>query len=164
MSGQAVTGLTGEVHAIRLDGDGWQSTSIEDNGTYEMILAAGNWALDYYIESDASDRKIPRYPSEPAIVGARQSSTLVQDFTLATASASIAGKVIYESNSSAVKESSLYVWAFREGSGNLKEYWNEVETDENGTFTIPVLPGGNMKWEPSFLKNFVNKDILTLWC
>ena len=142
LSGQAVTGLTGEVHAIRLDGDGWQSTSIEDNGTYEMILAAGNWALDYYIESDASDRKIPRYPSEPAIVGARQSSTLVQDFTLATASASIAGKVIYESNSSAVKESSLYVWAFREGSGNLKEYWNEVETDENGTFTIPVLPGG----------------------
>ena len=142
LSGQAVTGLTGEVHAIRLDGDGWQSTSIEDNGTYEMILATGNWALDYYIESDASDRKIPRYPSEPAIVRARQSSSLVQDFTLATASASIAGKVIYESNSSAVKESSLYVWAFREGSGNLKEYWNEVETDENGTFTIPVLPGG----------------------
>ena len=142
LSGQAVTGLTGEVYAIRVDGDGWQSTAIEDNGTYEMILAAGNWALDYYIESDASDRKIPRYPSEPVIVRARQSATLVQDFTLATASASIAGKVVYESNSTAVKESSLYVWAFREGRGNLKEYWNEVETDENGTFTIPVLPGG----------------------
>ena len=142
LSGQAVTGLTGEVYAIRVDGDGWQSTAIEDNGTYEMILAAGNWALDYYIESDASDRNIPRYPAEPVIVRARQSATLVQDFTLATASASIAGKVVYESNSTAVKESSLYVWAFRESRGNLKEYWNEVETDENGSFTIPVLPGG----------------------
>jgi hypothetical protein len=142
LKGQAVTGLTGEVYAIRVDGDGWQSTAIEDNGTYEMILAAGNWALDYYIESDASDRNIPRYPAEPVVVRARQSATLVQDFTLATASASIAGKVVYESNSTEVKESSLYVWAFREGRGNLKEYWNEVETDENGSFTIPVLPGG----------------------
>ena len=40
LSGQAVAGLTGEVYAIRVDGDGWQSTAIEDNGTYEMILAA----------------------------------------------------------------------------------------------------------------------------
>ena len=142
LRGQAVTGLTGEVYAIRLDEDGWQSTSIEDDGSYEMILAAGNWALDYYIESDASDRKIPRYPSEPVIVKARQSTTLSQDFILTTASFSIAGKVIYETNRSAVTESSLYVWAFREGSGNLKEHWNEVVTDENGTFSIPVLPGG----------------------
>ena len=56
-----------------------------------------------------------------------------------TASASISGKVIYESNGSAVVESSLYVWAFREGTN---EYWDEVETDENGSFLIPVLPGG----------------------
>ena len=118
--------------------------------------------MDYYIESDASDRNIPRYPAEPVIVRARQSATLVQDFTLATASASIAGKVVYESNSTAVKESSLYVWAFREGRGNLKEYWNEVETDENGSFTIPVLPGGRYEQERSFHRNFVNKDLDSL--
>ncbi len=30
----AVSGLTGEVYAVRLDGEGWQSTPIEDNGTF----------------------------------------------------------------------------------------------------------------------------------
>ena len=59
LSGQAVTGLSGEVYAVRVDGEGWQSTAIEDNGSYELTLAAGSWALDYYIEADASDRKIP---------------------------------------------------------------------------------------------------------
>ena len=43
-------------------------------------------------------------------------------------------------NRRAVVESSVYVWAYREEF--RKEYWNEVETDENGTFTISVLPGG----------------------
>ena len=55
---------------------------------------------------------------------------------------SISGKVIYDSNRSAVKEHSLYVWAYRESYGKMDEYWNEVETDENGAFSIPVLPGG----------------------
>ena len=142
LSGEAATGLTGEVHAIRVDGDGWQSTAIEDNGTYELILSAGRWALDYYIEDDVSNRKIPRHPSEPILVTALASNTVVQDITLTTASASISGTVIYESNNSAVVESSVYVWAYREGSEYRKEYWNEVETDENGTFSIPVLPGG----------------------
>ena len=142
LEGQAegTTGLTGEVYAVRVDGDGWQSTAIEDNGSYEMTLSAGKWALDYYIESDLSDRKIPRYPSKPVIVRAEKSSSLTQDFELVSASMSISGKVIYDSNRSAVKEHSLYVWAYRESYGN--EYWNEVETDENGSFTIPVLEGG----------------------
>ena len=139
LSGQAVTGLSGEVYAVRVDGEGWQSTAIEDDGSYELTLAAGSWALDYYIEADASDRKIPRHPAEPYTVKAVSSTSVIQDFSLRTASASISGKVIYESNSSAVVESSLYIWAYREGAN---EYWNEVETDENGSFSIPVLPGG----------------------
>ena len=155
--------MTGEVYAIRLDEDGWQSTSIEDDGSYEMILAAGNWALDYYIESDASDRKIPRYPSEPVIVKALQSTTLSQDFILTTASVSIAGKVIYETNRSTVTESSLYVWAFREGSGNLKEHWNEVVTDENGTFSIPVLPGGRYEVGAMLSQELREEDISIPW-
>ena len=139
---QGATGLTGEVYAVRVDGDGWQSTAIEDDGSYEMTLSAGKWALDYYIESDLSDRKIPRYPSKPVIVRAEKSSSLTQDFELVSASMSISGKVIYDSNKSAVKEHSLYVWAYRESYGKMDEYWNEVETDENGAFSIPVLPGG----------------------
>ena len=91
LSGQPVTGLTGEVHAIRLDGDGWQSTAIEDDGSYEMVLSAGSWAIDYYIEADVLDRKIPKYPAEPLILKTNSSSTTEQDFALATATASIAG-------------------------------------------------------------------------
>ena len=140
---EGATGLTGEVYAVRVDGDGWQSTAIEDDGSYEMTLSAGKWALDYYIESDVSDRKIPRYPSKPVIVRVEKSSSLTQNFDeLVSASMSISGKVIYDSNRSAVKEHSVYVWAYRESYGKMDEYWNEVETDENGFFTIPVLKGG----------------------
>ena len=35
-----------------------------------------------------------------------------------------------------------FVWAYREGSEFRDEYWNEVETDGNGTFPFPFLPGG----------------------
>ena len=139
LGGSDVTGLTGEVYAIRVDGDGWQSTAIQDDGTYQLVLAEGTWALDYYIEEDASDRKIPAHPAQPITVKALASSTVSQDFIVRTASASISGKAIYESNGSAVVESTLYVWAYREGNN---EYWDEVETDENGSFSIPVLPGG----------------------
>ena len=142
LNGQVVSGLAGEVHAMRVDGDGWQSTAIEDNGTYKLTLAAGKWAIDYYIESDTFKRKIPQNSSGPIPVTAVTSTTVVKDITLITASASISGTVIYETNKSAVVGSSVYVWAYREGSEFRKEYWNEVETDENGTFTIPVLPGG----------------------
>ena len=155
LGGSDVTGLTGEVYAIRVDGDGWQSTAIEDNGTYELVLAEGTWALDYYIEADASDRKIPAHPSQSITVKAVSSSTVSQDFTLRTASASISGKAIYESNGSAVVESTLYVWAYREGSN---EYWDEVETDENGTFSISVLPGGF--YEVGAILPEVREDVL----
>ena len=115
-----------------------ESTAIQDDGTYQLVLAEGTWALDYYIEEDASDRKIA-HPAQPITVKAVASSTVSQDFIVTTASASISGKAIYESNGSAVVESTLYVWAYREGNN---EYWDEVETDENGSFSIPVLPGG----------------------
>ena len=80
LSGQVVTGLSGEVYAVRVDGEGWQSTAIEDNGSYELTLAAGTWALDYYIEADTSDRKIPRHPAEPYTVKAVSSTSVTQDF------------------------------------------------------------------------------------
>ena len=138
----AVTGLTGEVYAVRLDGEGWQSTPIEDNGTFSLLLSSGSWAMDYFIESDASDRNIPSYPSEPTTIKTIQSSTTKVDFALSTASASISGTVRYDGNLSAVLNSTLFVWTFREDSEYRGEYWKEVEIDSNGTFTIPVLPGG----------------------
>ena len=142
LSGQAVTGLTGGVHAIRVDGDGWQSASIEDNGTYSLTLSTGNWALDYYIESDSLSRNFPKHPAEPFIVSAVASEVTTQDFSLASASATIAGSVLYEETNNKITDSTLFVWAYREGTQFRDEYWNEVETDENGMFSIPVLPGG----------------------
>jgi protocatechuate 3,4-dioxygenase beta subunit len=142
LSGQAVTGLTGGVHAIRVDGDGWQSASIEDNGTYSLTLSTGNWALDYYIESDSLSRNFPKHPAEPFIVSAVASEVTTQDFSLASASATIAGSVLYEETNNKITDSTLFVWAYREGTQFRDEYWNEVETDENGSFSIPVLPGG----------------------
>ncbi len=142
LSGQAVSGLSGEVHAVRLDGEGWQSTAIEDNGTYSLLLSAGNWALDYFIESDSLDRNFPPHPAKPVVVQARQATTITKDFVLTTASATISGSVFYEESGTAVTDYSLYVWAFREGTEFRDEYWKEVETDENGAFSIPVLPGG----------------------
>ena len=62
LNGQAVSGLVGEVHAIKVDGEGWQSTAIEDNGTYSLLLSSGNWAIDYYIESDSLNRNFLHIP------------------------------------------------------------------------------------------------------
>ena len=139
---EGATGLTGEVYAVRVDGDGWQSTAIEDDGSYEMTLSAGKWALDYYIESDLSDRKIPRYPSKPVIVRVEKSSSLTQNFDeLVSASMSISGKVIYDSNKSEVKELFVCLGLPRKLWEN--EYWNEVETVERSF--IPVLQGGILK-------------------
>ena len=143
LNGVSATGLTGEVYAISTDGEGWQSASIDDDGTYSMLLSPGSWTLDYYIESDSQSRNIPAYPAGTIIISAVKSSTVSQNFVLTTASASITGTVKYDSNSSAVMNSTLYVWAAREGSDAVGEHWNEVETDENGTFVIPVLPGGS---------------------
>ena len=143
LKGQAVTGLTGEVYAIRVDGDGWQSAIIEDNGTYSFTLSEGNWALDYFIESDSLSRNIPAYPAKPMVLKASKSSAVTQNFDLQTASASISGKVLYDSTKSAITDSSLFVWAYREGTDSTPEYWNEVKSDENGSFSISVLSGGD---------------------
>ena len=143
LKSQAVTGLSGEVYAIRVDGDGWQSAVIEDNGTYALTLAEGNWALDYFIESDSLSRNFPSYPSKPIVLTATNSTAVSYDFDLVTASASISGTVRYDANNSAITDSSLFVWAYREGTESTPEYWNEVKSDENGTFSISVLPGGD---------------------
>ena len=142
LNGVTATGLTGEVYAISADGEGWQSTPIEDDGTYSMLLSPGAWTFDYYIESDSQSRNIPRYPPETVVVTAIKSTTVSQNFVLSTANASISGSVKYEADGNNVTGSTLYVWAEREESGSFVEYWNEVETDENGAFSIPVLPGG----------------------
>jgi len=142
LNANTATGLTGEVYAISTDGEGWQSAPIEDNGTYSMLLSPGSWTFDYYIESDSQSRNIPRYPAETYIVTAIKSSTVTQNFVLTTATASISGSVKYDANDTAVTDSTLYVWASREGTESIDEHWNEVETDANGSFVIPVLPGG----------------------
>ena len=142
LNANAATGLTGEVYAISTDGEGWQSAPIEDNGTYSMLLSPGSCTLDYYIESDSQSRNIPKYPAETYIVTAVKSSTVTQNFVLATATATISGSVKYDANGTAVTDSTLYVWAAREGTESIDEHWNEVETDANGSFVIPVLPGG----------------------
>jgi hypothetical protein len=142
LNANAATGLTGEVYAISTDGEGWQSAPIEDNGTYSMLLSPGSWTLDYYIDSDSQSRNIPKYPAETYIVTALKSSTVTQNFVLATATASISGSVKYDANGTSVTDSTLYVWASREGTESIDEHWNEVETDANGSFVIPVLPGG----------------------
>ena len=142
LNANAATGLTGEVYAISTDGEGWQSAPIEDNGTYSMLLSPGSWTLDYYIDSDSQSRNIPKYPAETYIVTALKSSTVTQNFVLATATASISGSVKYDADGTSVTDSTLYVWASREGTESIDEHWNEVETDANGSFVIPVLPGG----------------------
>ena len=60
--------------------------------------------------------------------------------------------MIYDSNKSAVTDSSLMFGLFVKAPKS-REYWNEVETDENGSFSISVLPGENMVGR-SFPRNF----------
>ena len=142
LNGTILSGLTGEVYAIRMDGEGRSTSSIEDNGTYSLLLSPGNWLVDYYIENDSQSRKLPSQPSESYQVIAVKGQSVIQDFALVSATASISGNVLYDANNTSVTESSLYVWAFREGTSSIAEYWSEVETDENGTYSISVLPGG----------------------
>ena len=127
---------------MRIDGDGWQYTEIETNGTYSMLLPPGKWLMEYYLEYDEQDRKYPQQTATPLEVIVGQGETAQSNFVISAAAASISGSVVYESNSSTVSESSLYVWAYREETSSLPEYWNEVETDENGSFSISVLQGG----------------------
>ena len=139
---QSISGLVGEVYAMRTDGDGWQYATIETNGTYSMLLPPGNWVIEYYLEYDDQNRNYPKASAQPLAVSVQQGSTVEGSFVISAASASISGYVVYDSNSSTVSESTLYVWAYREGTASFPEYWDEVETDDNGSFTITVLQGG----------------------
>ncbi len=141
LNGAGVTGLSGEVHAAKGDGGGWQTTPIEDNGTFSMTLSPGRWTLGYFIESDEQNRNLPQHPPEPIEVIALKGETVSKDFSLRSASASISGSILDEHNAS-ITSGTVFVWAHREGTGTLDEFWKEVETDDNGTFSIPVLPGG----------------------
>ena len=140
-SNQSIDGLIGEVYAMSLDGQGRQYTVIESNGSYSMLLAPGNWILEYYIEDDQG-RNYPKESVSSVRINLAQGETETANFTLSSASATISGAVVYDSNGSAVTESTLYVWAYREDSTAFSAYGNEVETDENGAFSISVLQGG----------------------
>jgi hypothetical protein len=141
LNGTGVTGLSGEVHAAKGDGGGWQTTPIEDNGTFSMTLSPGRWTLGYFIESDEQDRNLPQHPPEPIEVIALTGESVSKDFSLRSASGAISGSILDENNAS-ITSGTVFVWAHREGTGTLDEFWKEVETDANGTFSIPVLPGG----------------------
>ena len=139
----SLSGLIGEVYAMRTDGDGWRHASIESDGSYSMTLPEGNWVIDYYIEYDEQARNYPSYPQQPIsleiINGAND-----WDFDFSSVdkiSSTISGTVVDE-NGNELNGSSVYVWAYREGSDTLSEYWNEVETDDDGNFSISILPGG----------------------
>jgi len=134
----------GEVYAMGIgpDADGWRSTKIESNGTYSLVLPPGNWLLDFYIEYDEQNRKYPRGAPSPVEVSVTNSLVAEQNFVLTSASASITGKVVFADSNVSVTDHVTYIWAYREGDSFNPEYWQEAETDENGTFTLPVLKGG----------------------
>jgi len=138
----SIEDLVGEVYAMRMDGDGWRTTEIESNGTYSLILSPGKWMLDFYIEYDAQDRKYPRGAASPIEVLVSNGLIAEQNFILNSASASITGKVIFADSNASVTDYVTYIWAYRKGDSINSEYWQEVETDENGTFVLPVLKGG----------------------
>ena len=139
----ALSGLVGEVYAMRTDGDGWRYASIESNGSYSMTLPKGSWVIDYYIEYDEQARNYPSYPQQPSKLSILDGANSL-DFDFSSVdkiSSSISGTVRDENNAS-LNGSTVYVWAFREGTDALAEYWNEVETDDDGNFSISILPGG----------------------
>ena len=61
----SLSGLVGEVYAMRTDRDGAYA-SIESDGSYSMTLPKGNWVIDYYIEYDEQSRNYPSYPQQPS--------------------------------------------------------------------------------------------------
>ena len=141
LSGSALSGLSGEVHAAKGDGGGWQSAPIEDNGTYSLTLSPGRWMLGYFIESDEVEgRNLPKHPPEPIEVKAIKGQSVTQDFTITSADAKISGTILDE-NGSQITEP-VFVWAYREATDTFDEFWVEVETEANGSYTLPVLPGG----------------------
>jgi len=139
---ETISGLVGEIYAMRTDKDGWQSSAIESNGTYSMLLPEGNWIVDYYLEYDELNRKYPQQAPVSLDVNIEQGQIATGDFVLSAAAASISGNIVYDSSDENVTDTTLYVWAYREGTSALPSYWNEVETDDNGVFSLSVLQGG----------------------
>ena len=157
---QSIDGLIGEVYAMSLDGQGRQYTVVESNGSYSMLLAPGKWVLEYYIDDDQG-RNYPKESVSPVRINLAQGETETTNFILSSASATISGAVVYDSNNSAVTESTLYVWAYREDSTAFSAYGNEVETDENGTFSISVFQGGKYEVGVTLSSDYVMMNTLS---
>ena len=154
---ESISGLVGEVYAIQTDGDGWQYSPIESNGTYSLILPAGQWTIEYFMEYDEQDRDYPSESVTPLEVTVVQGDTAQANFILSSTATSISGSIVYDSNGSSVSDSTVYVWAYRTGTESFPEYWNEVETDDNGSFSLPVLPGG--KYEVGAILSYELREL-----
>ncbi|MEK9986545.1 MAG: hypothetical protein VW879_17540, partial [Opitutae bacterium] len=123
---------------------GWVEPSIEDDGTYSLTVGPGDWFLDYHIYFDADEnRKIRPNPANEIKVTAVSGAVTTQDFTLATASATITG-TINDDTGTQLSDETVYVWAFREETDTLEEFWTEIES-EDGTFSLNVVTGGIYK-------------------
>lgn len=145
LNGAALSGLTGEVFAVKGDDGTWQSASIETNGTYSLTLSPGRWTLDYYVESDSdTSRKLPVSAPEPIAIVAKKGQTVSQDFSLVNASATIKGTVADDANAT-LSGKTVYVWAERRGTSTLAAYRAEAELEDNGTYSLTVLPGGEYR-------------------
>ena len=96
LSGQVVSGLVGEVHAIRVDGDGWQSSAIEDDGTLLFATVCRQLGFGLLYRIRFLDRNFPAHPAKPVVLQAIPSTSVEQDFLLSSASASISGTVRYD--------------------------------------------------------------------
>ena len=88
-----LTGLSGEVYAMRTNGSGWRSTEFT-NGTYSMSLPEGNWLVDYFITQDDGNNSYPSYPAQPFRVTVNKDTTYHFDLSdVEVISASISGTV-----------------------------------------------------------------------
>jgi protocatechuate 3,4-dioxygenase beta subunit len=143
IGGTTVSGIEGDVFAFQ-GNHGWVETSIEEDGTYSLVVGPGDWFVDYFIYYDADDsRTIRPHPEKATKVTAISGNTVTQDFTLQTANATITG-TINDENGNQLSSQTVYVWAHREGTDTVEEYWSEAESS-NGTFSLNVLSDGIYK-------------------
>ena len=119
---EVLNDLVGEVYAMRTDADGWRFAPIETNGTYRMTLPPGEWIIDYYIEQDPQSRGHPSHPN--VLKENHRGRFQCLEFRLLNMdkiSSTISGAMVDE-NGNDLNGSTVYVWAFREGSDNLSEF------------------------------------------
>ena len=134
-----------QVYAMRLDGNGWRFTEVDSAGAYSLDLPDGTWLVDYQIEPkgdfDMAGFDYPLsspIPQKIEIKGV--SEELPFDFSkYEKKSAYMSGSIEYDGN---IDLNGTTVWAYREANSKFTEFWNEVEVDENGSFSIDVLPKG----------------------